>query len=263
MIFHTHKVLFRSRLTSALKNRKKTRRLIASRSRPSIPSPVEPKIAAENEDIKPRRRRVDASDYIRRRFLYEDDASPKHSASKASHRQKRYSDHGSRARGSTAALMAASSANFLQRKRKRTRDDSLSPSTVPPIRSRRGRKPKPRAELAYSRQHLPVDDYSSVEEHDSATDEQTFSDDGVDHGLRGYTGRNNEMGREGSSGDFLKPLFRKASKRSSYKQDASFSPEELQVRFINTNYSMCRVITVFLKPESTGLYAGFARIFPQ
>lgn len=200
-------------------------------SKPRALSPTPESLKEEPYESKPKRRRVDASDYIKRRFLYEDELTQRRSL--ASNNPHRSIPHVARSRISTASLVATSSAYFIQRKRKRrVKEDSYSLTDLPPIRSRRGRKPKQRDNYVFSPEHGSLGDYSSAEEQDSAVDEQAYSDAAVERSPREYSKHDPELDRVQDSGDLLKPLFRKTPRRSSYQAENRFSPEPIQVSII-------------------------------
>ncbi|VDN11214.1 unnamed protein product, partial [Dibothriocephalus latus] len=196
-------------------------------SNPKTTTPVATE-APSSDEQKPRRRRLDAEDYIRRRFLYEDDTQPKRVRNKSSV-SKIASDVSSRFRnsGSTAALMAVSSANLMHKKRKKHADKVNHPiKSRVPLQSRRGRKPKPRSydsrlsEADSMNRSGPVDDFDNDTEGHTSDDARSPVPD--------YPYRPGDFRHyERSAGDTnpLAPLFHNAKHPSYRNRELSLSPE--------------------------------------
>ncbi|VDD83411.1 unnamed protein product [Mesocestoides corti] len=216
--------------SSVMRQKKKANKgLVATKITPvknvhGVSSTEDSKMLDVDNNAKPRRRRVDSSDYIRRRFLYDDDSSQKTSKGKSTKTLKRSASYDLRFRSSTVALMAASSAN-LQRKRKRIHGKTtLDPSF---IHDRKGRRSKPLSPVLNDKLQLS-DSHSSADEAESATDEQISPNDGVALATANYPDRHVKMETGGDSHRLLKPLFRKLYKKGSCKQEPAVSPETLQ-----------------------------------
>ncbi|KAH9287145.1 hypothetical protein ECG_01470 [Echinococcus granulosus] len=178
-------------------------------------------ISQTDETTKSRRRRLDANDYIRRRFLYDDAPIEKLATPKLANVHKRAVSHDVKFRNSPLALMAASSAN-LQKRRKRFHGKTLSPANQ--YRGRKGRRPKPIiAGLVgqdKSTENLSLSDGgSSADEPISVECGNQIAESYADHGL--------EMEHDENS-HLLKPLFRKIHKKNAYKHDVDSSSDALQ-----------------------------------
>ncbi|KAL5966652.1 hypothetical protein TSMEX_005617 [Taenia solium] len=175
-----------------------------------------------DETTKSRRRRLDANDYIRRRFLYDNDPMEKLSKPKQANVHRRAVSRDMKFRNSPLALMAASSAN-LQKKRKRFHDKVL-PSSDQSYRCRRGRRPK----LLIS--DLVVQDKSfdnsSLLDGDSSADERISVECG-NQMAGNYVDRNVQLEHDENS-HLLKPLFRKTHKKNAYRHDGDSSSDALQ-----------------------------------
>lgn len=159
--------------------------------------------------LKSRRRRADASDYIRRRFLYDDndDAAEKVAKSRSVKSQKRNS-HETKFQNSPLALMAASSANYQKKRRKMN-------VASPPIhsgspRSRRGRRPKVLSP--------PTDEYSedNMSGYDMGSSDGEFSDEFGSKIPESYSHRRSRIEHDENS-HLIKPMFRKVVKKEPYK----------------------------------------------
>ncbi|BHF57266.1 hypothetical protein SprV_0100020700 [Sparganum proliferum] len=223
--------------TSSLKARTKPKSSdVAKRPKKEVVA-SNPKVATRvptenvsSDEQKPRRRRLDAEDYIKRRFLYEDDTQPKRVRSKSSI-SKHASDVSSRFRnsGSTAALMAVSSANLMHKKRKKHADKVSAPNkSHVPLRNRRGRKPKPRSYDSRPSEGDSMNRSGPIEDFDNDTEDHT-SDDArspePDYPYRLDDFRHYE--RPAGDTNPLAPLFHNAKHPSYRNRELSLSPEEI------------------------------------
>uniref|UniRef100_A0A0V0J5H8 Uncharacterized protein n=2 Tax=Schistocephalus solidus TaxID=70667 RepID=A0A0V0J5H8_SCHSO len=197
-------------------------------SNPKTTAHVVPETASSDEQ-KPRRRRLDAEDYIKRRFLYEDDTQTKRVRNKSV--SKHASDVISRFRnsGSTAALMAVSSANLMHKKRKKNADRVSHPTKTPTqLRNRRGRKPKPRSYDSRLSEGDSVNRSGLIDDFDNETEDHTSDD--AQSPVPGYHYRPGDFRHyERLAGDTnpLAPLFHNAKHPSYRNRELSLSPEEL------------------------------------
>ncbi|VDK39009.1 unnamed protein product [Taenia asiatica] len=175
-----------------------------------------------DETTKSRRRRLDANDYIRRRFLYDNDPMEKLPKPKQANVHRRAVSRDMKFRNSPLALMAASSAN-LQKKRKRFHDKVL-PSSDQSYRCRRGRRPKLLiSDLVGQDKSF---DNSSLLDGDSSADERISVECG-NQMVGNYADRNVQLEHDENS-HLLKPLFRKTHKKNAYRHDGDSSSDALQ-----------------------------------
>nr|CDS33984.1 expressed conserved protein [Hymenolepis microstoma] len=164
--------------------------------------------------MKSRRRRADTSDYIRRRFLYDDNdannSKEKSNKSKSSKSQKRVSSHETKYRTSPLALMAASSANY-QRNRKKLADRSPSPVRSRSPRGRRGRRPRA---FSPNMEEFSEDKLSNYDV--EASEEEEFSE-GIEGRIpESYSHRHSRVEYDENT-QLIKPIFRRVHKRDSYR----------------------------------------------
>ncbi|KAL5112974.1 hypothetical protein TcWFU_009647 [Taenia crassiceps] len=178
-------------------------------------------ISHTDETTKSRRRRLDANDYIRRRFLYDNDSMEKHTKPKQANAQKRTVSRDIKFRNSPLALMAASSAN-LQKRRKRFHDKAL-PSNSQSYRCRRGR---PKLLISGLVDQDKSFGNSPLLDGDSSADEGISVECG-NQVAGNFADRNVQLEPDENS-HLLKPLFRKAHKKNSYRHDGDSSSDALQ-----------------------------------
>ncbi|VDM16647.1 unnamed protein product [Hydatigera taeniaeformis] len=169
-------------------------------------------IPQSDEATKSRRRRLDANDYIRRRFLY-DDSIDRLAKSKQANTHKRALSRDMKFRNSPVALMAASSEN-LQKKRRKFHDRTLTSSSQS-YRCRRGRRAKFLVSGLVGHDK-PFGD-TSLLDGDSSNDER-FSIECGDQIDGTYSDRNAQIEHDENS-HLLKPLFRKAHKSTACRHD--------------------------------------------
>ncbi|VDO05734.1 unnamed protein product [Rodentolepis nana] len=209
----------RSDVQAPQKNaRKKSGKLSKAPSSKKDDSTSKPEQLSPNFDaqMKSRRRRADTSDYIRRRFLYDDNegenSKEKSNKSKTSKSLKRVSSHETKYRTSPLALMAASSANY-QRNRKKNTDRSPSPVRSRSPRGRRGRRPR-----VFS---PDMGEYS--EDNLSNYDVGASGDEEFSEGIEGrisesYSHRHSRVEYDENT-QLIKPMFRRVQKRDSYRTE--------------------------------------------